>query len=109
MLTTNQVKATIDTRGGELVRLELLHFIDHVDKARNVVLFDRTRERLYLARSGLATVDGVAYPNHETVMRSRFPLFRARQVPATSPPYSTTPGLPARSQMARRCACSGTM
>jgi YidC/Oxa1 family membrane protein insertase len=67
-LTTNQVKATIDTRGGELVRLELLHFIDHVDKARNVVLFDRSRDRLYLARSGLATVDGVAYPNHETVM-----------------------------------------
>jgi YidC/Oxa1 family membrane protein insertase len=33
-----------------------------------VVLFDRSRDRLYLARSGLATVDGVAYPNHETVM-----------------------------------------
>jgi YidC/Oxa1 family membrane protein insertase len=67
-LTTNQVKATIDTRGGELVRLELLHYIDNVDRKRNVVLFDRSRERLYLARSGLATVDGVTYPNHETVM-----------------------------------------
>jgi YidC/Oxa1 family membrane protein insertase len=67
-LTTNQVKATIDTRGGELVRLELLHYLDNVDRTRNVVLFDRSRERLYLARSGLATVDGVAYPNHETVM-----------------------------------------
>jgi YidC/Oxa1 family membrane protein insertase len=67
-LTTNQVKATVDTRGGELVRLELLHYIDHVDRTRNVVLFDRSRDRLYLARSGLATVDGVAYPNHETVM-----------------------------------------
>jgi YidC/Oxa1 family membrane protein insertase len=33
-----------------------------------VVLFDRSRERLYLARSGLATVDGVAYPDHDTVM-----------------------------------------
>jgi YidC/Oxa1 family membrane protein insertase len=67
-LVTNQVKATIDTRGGELVRLELLHYLDNVDRTRNVVLFDRSRERLYLARSGLATVDGVAYPNHETVM-----------------------------------------
>jgi YidC/Oxa1 family membrane protein insertase len=67
-LTTQQVKATIDTRGGELVRLELLQFSDHVDRDRNVVLFDRSRERLYLARSGLATVDGVAYPNHETIM-----------------------------------------
>jgi YidC/Oxa1 family membrane protein insertase len=67
-LTTNQVKATVDTRGGELVRLELLHYIDNVDRTRNVVLFDRGRDRLYLARSGLATVDGAAYPNHETVM-----------------------------------------
>jgi YidC/Oxa1 family membrane protein insertase len=67
-LTTNQVKATVDMRGGELVRLELLHYLDNVDRTRNVVLFDRSRERLYLARSGLATVDGIAYPNHETVM-----------------------------------------
>jgi len=67
-LTTNLVKATVDTRGGELVRLELLHYIDNVDRTRNVVLFDRSRDRLYLARSGLATVDGAAYPNHETAM-----------------------------------------
>jgi YidC/Oxa1 family membrane protein insertase len=67
-LTTNQVRATIDTRGGELVRLELLHYLDNVERTRNVVLLDRSRERLYLARSGLATVDGIAYPNHETLM-----------------------------------------
>ena len=67
-LTTDLVKATFDSRGGELVRLELLQYHDQVDRTRNVVLFDRSRERLYLARSGLATVDGVAYPNHETVM-----------------------------------------
>ncbi len=67
-LATPQVKATIDTRGGEVVRLELLQYSDPVDRSRNVVLFDRSRERLDLARSGLATVDGVAYPNHETVM-----------------------------------------
>jgi len=67
-LTTDLVKATFDSRGGELLRLELLQYHDQVDRTRNVVLFDRSRERLYLARSGLATVDGVAYPNHETVM-----------------------------------------
>jgi len=61
-LTTNQVKATIDTRGGELVRLELLHYIDNVDRTHNVVLFDRSGARLYLARSGLATVDNNTSP-----------------------------------------------
>lgn len=67
-LSTDLVKATFDTRGGELVHLELLHYRDQVDHNRNVVLFDRSRDRLYLARTGLATVDGVAYPNHETPM-----------------------------------------
>jgi len=67
-LTTDLVKATFDSRGGEFVRLELLNYRDQVDRTHHVVLFDRSRERLYLARSGLATVDGVAYPNHETVM-----------------------------------------
>ena len=67
-LTTDLVKATFDSRGGELVRMELLQYHDQADRTRNVVLFDRSRERLYLARSGLATVDGVAYPNHDTVM-----------------------------------------
>jgi YidC/Oxa1 family membrane protein insertase len=65
-LTTDVVRADIDTRGGDLIRLELLKYRDSVDPTRNVVLFDRSRERLYFARTGLATVDGVPYPNHET-------------------------------------------
>jgi len=83
-LTTDLVKATIDSRGGELVRLELLAHKNQFDardllgslssaphpKDSNVVLFDRSVERLYLARTGLATVDGVAYPNHETVFHA---------------------------------------
>jgi len=69
-LTTDLVKATIDTRGGELVYLELLKQHDQFDRSRNVVLFDRSRDRVYLARSGLATVDGVAYPNHDTMFQA---------------------------------------
>jgi YidC/Oxa1 family membrane protein insertase len=69
-LTTDLVKATIDTRGGELVHLELLQQHDQFDRSRNVVMFDRSRERLYLARTGLATVDGVAQPNHETLFQA---------------------------------------
>ena len=66
-LTTDVLRASVDTRGGDIVRLELLQYRDHVNPASNVVLFDRSRERLYFARTGLATVDGVAFPNHETV------------------------------------------
>ena len=68
-VSTDLVKATVDSRGGELVHLELLQQHDQFDRSRNVVMFDRSRDRVYLARTGLATVDGVAYPNHETVFR----------------------------------------
>jgi YidC/Oxa1 family membrane protein insertase len=68
-VTTDLVKATVDSRGGELVHLELLHQHDQFDRSRNVVLLDRSRERVYLARTGLATVDGVAYPNHESLFQ----------------------------------------
>jgi YidC/Oxa1 family membrane protein insertase len=67
-VTTDLMRATLDTRGGALVRLELLAYKDHQDDSRNVVLFDESAERTYIARTGLATVRGVAYPNHETPM-----------------------------------------
>jgi len=67
-LTTDVVRASVDTRGGDIVRLELLQHRDHVNPGNNVVLFDRSRDRLYYARTGLATVDGAAFPNHETLL-----------------------------------------
>ena len=67
-VTTDLMVATLDTRGGDLVRLELPKYKDHLDETRNVVLFDQSVERTYLARTGLATVRGVAQPNHETPM-----------------------------------------
>jgi YidC/Oxa1 family membrane protein insertase len=39
-ITTDLVKASIDTVGGELKRLELLKQPDVVDPTKNVVLFD---------------------------------------------------------------------
>src|SRR5690242_16655043 len=39
-ITTDVVKADIDTAGGKLVRLELLRHKDTADPTRNVVLFD---------------------------------------------------------------------
>jgi YidC/Oxa1 family membrane protein insertase len=67
-VTTDLMAVTLDTRGGDLVRLELLKYKDHQDNTRNVVLFDQSAERTYLARTGLATARGVAQPNHETPM-----------------------------------------
>ena len=76
------VKADIDTLGGELVRLELLQHKEAIHqehwydgflelaglKARpvatnNIVLFNKTAQRTYLAETGLA---GEIYPDHNS-------------------------------------------
>jgi YidC/Oxa1 family membrane protein insertase len=65
VITTDRVKATFDSLGGSLVRLELLGQVDTEDRQRNVLLFDRSAERTYAAQSGLITAQpGVALPNH---------------------------------------------
>ena len=70
-ITTDVVKATFDTKGGDLVRLELLKYDDAVDPKQNVVLFDQSAQRVYLAQTGLVTTQpGVSLPNHFTVMRA---------------------------------------
>ena len=68
-IRTDTVKATFDSVGGTLVRLELLGYRDHVDRNQNVVLFDQSSKRLYLAQTGLITLQpGVNLPNHLTPM-----------------------------------------
>ncbi|TWG85312.1 YidC/Oxa1 family membrane protein insertase [Cupriavidus gilardii J11] len=62
VVTTDVVRAEIDTAGGILSRLELLHHKD--DAGKPVVLFERDAARTYLARSGLINGD---LPNHTTV------------------------------------------
>ncbi|MFN9746119.1 MAG: membrane protein insertase YidC, partial [Betaproteobacteria bacterium] len=70
-LTTDRVKATFDTIGGSLVRLELLAHRDNNDATRNVLLFEQSPKRLYLAQTGLVTsAAGVALPNHFTAMKA---------------------------------------
>jgi YidC/Oxa1 family membrane protein insertase len=68
-VTTDVVKATFDSLGGSLTRLELLAHRDMVDPKRNIVLFEQSPKRLYVAQSGLITsAPGVALPNHLTPM-----------------------------------------
>jgi YidC/Oxa1 family membrane protein insertase len=69
-VTTDLVKATFDTKGGDLVHLELLKFTDANDAKRPVVLFDQSAQRVYLAQTGLVTTQpGVSLPNHFSLMR----------------------------------------
>ena len=86
-ISTDVVKASIDTIGGSIVRLELLKHQEHINQAwyqpaldafspgerkpaaKNVVLFDHTAQRQYAAQTGLVSAEaGVALPNHLTLL-----------------------------------------
>lgn len=67
-ITTDVVKADIDTVGGELKRLELLKHPDTVDPTKNLVLFDSSIGHTYLAESGLI---GGAFPNHKSIFTAK--------------------------------------
>jgi len=69
-VTTDLIQATLDSKGGDLVRAELLQQADPKAAGQHVVLFDNSPERLYLAQSGLIGAPaGSAWPTHETVLK----------------------------------------
>ena len=51
-ITTDVVKAEIDTIGGEIKRLELLKYPDSVDASQNVVLFDQRGDQIRKEKTG---------------------------------------------------------
>src|SRR5262252_8625178 len=65
-VTTDMVKADIDTRGCDIVYLELLQQKDARDETKNFVLFGP--EHRYAAQSGLIGTD---LPNHKTIFRAQ--------------------------------------
>jgi YidC/Oxa1 family membrane protein insertase len=66
---TDVFKLTFDTEGGSLVRAEFLKHADMADKNRQFVLLDDSKERVYLAQTGLIAIAGGApLPNHKSVM-----------------------------------------
>ena len=68
-VTTDVVKLTFDTEGGSLVRAELLNYSDTADHSKKFVLLDDSKDRVYLAQSGVvAGAGGGAFPTHKTVM-----------------------------------------
>ena len=70
VITTDVLKLTFDSEGGSLVQTEFLQYADVSDKARKFVLLDETKDRTYVAQTGLiAGAAGGAFPTHKTVMR----------------------------------------
>ncbi|OWW22251.1 membrane protein insertase YidC [Noviherbaspirillum denitrificans] len=62
-ITTDVIKADIDTVGGELKRLELLKHKDTIDQSKNMVLFETGAGHTYLGQTGLI---GGNFPNHKS-------------------------------------------
>ena len=71
-ITTDVMQATLDSKGGDLVRLALSQHTDAGDgkQARQpVLLFEQDAKRVYLAQTGLfSSRPGAALPNHLTLM-----------------------------------------
>jgi len=66
-VTTDVVKVDIDSVGGVIKRLELLHYPDHFDKTRNQALFNVNGPSVYLGQTGLiGTSAAGVLPNHTT-------------------------------------------
>jgi len=69
-ITTDVFRFTLDSNGGDPVKVELLKEVDQNDPTRNVVLFDHSAQRVYLAQSGLIGAPGGApLPTHLTGMK----------------------------------------
>lgn len=66
VVKTDLFIAEIAATGGDLVYLELIRHKAPEDKTKNFVLLEMSRERTYLAQSGLI---GAGLPNHKTEFR----------------------------------------
>jgi YidC/Oxa1 family membrane protein insertase len=83
-IATDVLRLTIDTRGGSVVRSELLHYPSEPVTKKNpapapVRLLDEEPEHFFVAQSGLATVQGNGVPvapTHLTVFESAQPAYQ---------------------------------
>ena len=69
-IQTNVLKLHFDTQGASLIYAELLKHNDVLRPGSNVTLFDNSKERVYLAQTGLVGgPTGVSWPTHKSPMR----------------------------------------
>ncbi len=65
---TDVLQLSFDTEGGSVVRSVFTKHADLNKSDQGFVLFDESRDRVYLAQSGL--IGGAGLPTHKTVMRA---------------------------------------
>ena len=69
IVASDVLKLTFDTEGGTLLKTEFLTHVDMADKSKRFVLLDNSKERTYVAQTGLiAGAGGGAFPTHKTIM-----------------------------------------
>ena len=69
IVSTDVLKLTFDSDGGSIVRSEFLKHSDKTDPSRAFVLLDSSKDRVYLAQTGLLAGDaGGLMPTHKTPM-----------------------------------------
>jgi YidC/Oxa1 family membrane protein insertase len=74
VVTTDVLRLTFDTEGGSLIRTEFVKYRDMRDKAKGFVLLDESKERVYVAQTGLiGGASGAVFPNHKTSMKATGP------------------------------------
>ena len=67
-ISTDLLKAEINSAGGELTRIELLQHKDSANESKNVVLMESDSGRTYVGQSGLI---GTSAPNHRSLFTVR--------------------------------------
>ena len=69
VVSSDVLKLTFDTEGGSVLQSEFLKHTDKDDKTKKFVLLDDSKDRVYLAQTGLiAGATGGAFPTHKTIM-----------------------------------------
>jgi YidC/Oxa1 family membrane protein insertase len=69
VVNTDVMRLSFDTEGGSLVHAEYLKHRDLLDHEKNFVLLDQSKDRVYVAQSGLiAGAGNAALPTHKTMM-----------------------------------------
>ena len=65
---TDVLRLRFDTEGGSLVHSAFVKYADLNARDKGFVLFDESKERVYLAQSGWIGAAGTSLPNHKTTM-----------------------------------------
>ena len=70
-ISTDVLKLSFDADGATLARAELLRHADAHTKGSNVMLLDESRERVYMAQTGLigAPAGAEQFPTHKSLMK----------------------------------------